>query len=59
MVEAYELSDLPKADSSTPRDEGKRSESSMVDDILKYFQQQSNQSKPQVFTKSLKYIIIM
>ena len=48
MVEVFELSDLRKIDSSTPQDEGKKSESSVVDEILKYFQQQSTQSKPQV-----------
>jgi hypothetical protein len=49
MVEVYELSDVRKPDSSTSQEEGKKSESSAVDEILKYFQQQATQTKPQVF----------
>jgi hypothetical protein len=60
MVEVFELSDLRKVD-STPPDEGRRSESSVVDEILKYFQQQSTQSKPQVceFDFENYYYIVM
>ena len=47
MVEVFELSDLRKND-STLQEEGRKSESSVMDEILKYFQQQTTQAKPQV-----------
>lgn len=47
MVEVFELSDLRKND-NTSQEEGRKSESSVMDEILKYFQQQSTQAKPQV-----------
>ena len=47
MVEVFELSDLRKND-NTLQEEGRKSESSVMDEILKYFQQQTTQPKPQV-----------
>ena len=47
MVEVFELSDLRKND-NTLQEEGRKSESSVMDEILKYFQQQTTPAKPQV-----------
>ena len=52
MIEAFELSDLRKAGSTPSQDERKQSETSVVDEILKYFQQLSTPTKPQVFMKT-------